>query len=79
MPSRRLANPPPLPTSPPKPSKSVRQLCAELFRDYEFGLGLIKNTTGQKEFILPVEAVNTPDKFLSDWVVASYRNRPQLA
>jgi ATP-dependent Clp protease ATP-binding subunit ClpX len=54
-------------------SVSVRDLCASKFKDYQFGLKLISQNTGQTEFKIDVEAVETPDKALSDWVVASYR------
>lgn len=53
--------------------KSVSDLCRELFRDYQFGLNLIKNNTDQTEFTIPLAALADPDKFLSDWVVSSYR------
>lgn len=53
--------------------KSVRDFCNELFKDYEFGLGLIRKNNAQTEFTLPAAAVEDPDKFLSDLVVASYR------
>jgi endopeptidase Clp ATP-binding regulatory subunit ClpX len=48
------------------------ELCAHLFKDYQFGLSLIHKNTGQKEFILGLDAVNEPDKFLSQLVVQSY-------
>lgn len=54
-------------------SRSVRDLCATLFKDYQFGLKLIAQNSGQREFVLDVAAVEAPDKVLSDWVVASYR------
>lgn len=53
----------------------VRDLCATKFKDYQFGLKLISQNTGQQEFTIDVPAVQEPDKTLSDWVVASYRNR----
>ena len=53
--------------------KSITDLCAELFRDYQFGLHLIQTNTGQTEFVIPGPALAAPDKFLSDWVVGSYR------
>ena len=53
--------------------KSVTEFCRELFKDYQFGLNLMKNNTGQTEFVIPKTALANPDKFLSDWVVASYR------
>src|SRR5204863_6084926 len=51
----------------------VRDLCATRFKDYQFGLKLISQNTDQQEFVIDVEAVDAPDKVLSDWVVASYR------
>ena len=54
-------------------NKSVTELCRELFKDYQFGLNLIRNNTSQAEFIIPRSALAAPDKFLSDWVVSSYR------
>lgn len=52
---------------------SVRDLCATKFKDYQFGLKLITQNTGLKEFTIGLEAVENPDKFLSDRVVQSYR------
>jgi len=52
--------------------KSVTDFCNETFKDYQFGLNLIKTNTGQTEFVIPVSALDNPDKFLSDWVVRSY-------
>ncbi len=51
---------------------TMTDLCAHLFKDYQFGLSLIKKNTGRKEFVLNAEAVDAPDKFLSDLVVQSY-------
>ena len=51
---------------------SMTDLCAHLFKDYQFGLNLIKKNTGRKEFVLNAEAVDAPDKFLSELVVQSY-------
>lgn len=50
----------------------MRELCAHLFKDYQFGLNLIRKNTGQKSFVLGREAVDAPDKFLSDLVVQSH-------
>ncbi|MGH7971947.1 MAG: AAA family ATPase [Limisphaerales bacterium] len=60
-------------------SQSVRELCAARFKDFHFGLKLIAQTSGQQEFVLDTDAVQTPDKVLSDWVVASYRGEPGKA
>jgi hypothetical protein len=51
----------------------IRDLCAAKFKDYQFGLKLIAQNTGQREFTIDADAVETPDKVLSDWVVNSYR------
>src|SRR5256885_7496296 len=51
---------------------TMTDLCAHLFKDYQFGLNLIKKNTGRKEFVLNAEAIDAPDKFLSDVVVQSY-------
>jgi ATP-dependent Clp protease ATP-binding subunit ClpX len=58
-------------------NKSVTEFCRELFKDYQFGLNLIKNNAGQTEFFIPKSALADPDKFLSDWVVSSYHKNPQ--
>src|SRR6266568_1838056 len=50
----------------------MSDLCAHLFKDYQFGLSLIKKNTGQTRFVLNAEAVDAPDKFLSELVVRSY-------
>jgi endopeptidase Clp ATP-binding regulatory subunit ClpX len=53
--------------------RPVRDLCAEKFKDYQFGLKLIAQNSGQQEFVLDEEAVRAPDRTISEWVVASYR------
>src|SRR6266853_1856216 len=54
-------------------SKPVRDMCAERFKDFQFGLKLIAQNTGQKEFAIDLDSVESPDRILSEWVVASYR------
>jgi ATP-dependent Clp protease ATP-binding subunit ClpX len=51
---------------------TMNDLCAHLFKDYQFGLSLIKKNTGQMRFDLNAAAIDAPDKFLSDLVVQSY-------
>jgi endopeptidase Clp ATP-binding regulatory subunit ClpX len=51
---------------------TMSDLCAHLFKDYQFGLNLIKKNTGQTKFVINAEAVDAPDKFLSELVVQSY-------
>src|SRR5216117_2033505 len=55
-------------------ARPIRDLCAERFKDFQFGLKLIAQNTGQKEFAIDLESVESPDKILSEWVVASYRS-----
>ncbi len=54
-------------------STPMRDLCDHLFKDYQFGLGLIRRNSGRAEFRIPREAIDAPDRVLSQWVVASYR------
>ncbi len=51
---------------------TMSDLCAHLFKDYQFGLNLIKKNTGQTKFVINAGAVDAPDKFLSELVVQSY-------
>jgi len=51
----------------------MRELCSELFKDYEFGLRLIQRPAGEEPLVLTRGAVDSPDKFLSDLVVCAYR------
>lgn len=60
-------------------SLPLRELCAEKFKDFQFGLRLIAQNTGQQEFTLSHDSVVSPDKVLSDWVVASYRSAESKA
>jgi len=53
--------------------KTVRDLCAEKFKDFQFGLKLVSQNTQRTEFEITREVVEAPDKAISDWVVASYR------
>ena len=53
--------------------RPVRDVCDELFKDYEFGLKLIGKNSGRDEFVLTRIAVENPERFISEMVVASYR------
>jgi ATP-dependent Clp protease ATP-binding subunit ClpX len=53
---------------------AVRDICSDVFKDFQFGLKLVSQNTGQSEFVVDEDAVDAPDRILSDWVVASYRN-----
>ncbi len=56
---------------------SALQLCNRLFRDYQFGLKLIQKNRGTQVFELGADAVEDPDKFLSEMVVQSYSHEPK--
>ncbi len=51
---------------------TMPELCAHLFKDYQFGLSLVQKNRGQNRFVLPVRAIDAPDKFLSELVVESH-------
>ena len=59
--------------------KTVRDLCAEKFKDFQFGLKLVAQNTAQTEFTIDRTVVEAPDKALSEWVVASYRQGQSAA
>ncbi|NJN82866.1 MAG: hypothetical protein HC802_11705 [Caldilineaceae bacterium] len=54
-------------------------MCADLFRDFQFGLKLIQQNTGRNTFEIGPEAVQNPNKYLSDLVVASYGATTKVA
>src|SRR5437773_1917165 len=51
---------------------NMNDLCAHLFKDYQFGLSLVKKNTGRTKFVLGAEAVDAPDRCLSELVMQSY-------
>src|ERR1700730_18571766 len=51
---------------------NMNDLCAHLFKDYQFGLSLVKKNIGRTKFVLGAEAVDAPDRCLSELVVQSY-------
>jgi endopeptidase Clp ATP-binding regulatory subunit ClpX len=52
--------------------KTVRALCDEKFRDYEFGLKLINKNTGQQQFLIERATVEKSVEEISRWVRESY-------
>ncbi len=52
---------------------SIPALCSRLFKDFAFGLQLISRNTGQMRYQLNQAAVESPERYLSDLVVNSYR------
>ena len=62
-----------------KENRSVRAVCEKKFSDYEHGLGIISQRTGNKEFVIEKKTIDDPDKELSRWVVESFgsKNSPE--
>ncbi len=53
--------------------KTIRAMCEERFRDFEYGLKLINRNTGRDSFTISPKVVKAPDKELSRWIVESHR------
>jgi len=51
----------------------VRDYCGIKFKDFQFGLKLISQNSGQKEFEIDDKVAAAPNTVLSDWVVKSYQ------
>jgi hypothetical protein len=47
-------------------------LCARMLKDYEHGLKLIRDRTGQREFVITREAVDHPEVFLNRMICEIY-------
>lgn len=54
--------------------KSLSTICEEIFRDFNHGLAIVARNSGSSNFEITPEAVENPDKFLSDLVVKSFKN-----
>ncbi|MCZ6677950.1 MAG: AAA family ATPase [Candidatus Poribacteria bacterium] len=55
--------------------KTPQDICDELLQRYQHGLNLIKQNTGQAEFILTREVVEEPDAVLERWIRESYSKK----
>jgi endopeptidase Clp ATP-binding regulatory subunit ClpX len=53
---------------------NVAEYCHNLFKDYPYGLKLLRDRNTSLSFTVPVSALDDPDKFLSDRVVEFYRH-----
>jgi ATP-dependent protease Clp ATPase subunit len=56
-----------------KVGTNVSDYCNNLFKDYPYGLKLLRDRNSNLSFAVPVSALDDPDKFLSDRVVEFYR------
>jgi ATP-dependent Clp protease ATP-binding subunit ClpX len=52
---------------------NVTDFCNNLFKDYPYGLKLLRDRDTNLKFKVPVSAIENPDKFLSERVVEFYR------
>src|ERR1700730_11358956 len=52
---------------------NVTEFCNNLFKDYPYGLKLLRDRDANLKFTVPVSALDDPDKFLSERVVEFYR------
>ncbi len=52
--------------------KTIRALCEERFKDFEFGLKLVSERGGGPRFTITAETVADPDRELSRWVLENY-------
>ena len=52
--------------------KTVRALCDQKFKDFQYGLKLVHKNTGQNRFEIGPDAAADPDAELSQWVLKSY-------
>jgi ATP-dependent Clp protease ATP-binding subunit ClpX len=52
---------------------SPQFLCEQIFRNYEHGLRMIEEKTGQKRFLLDKEAILDSEKFLNHLIQESFR------
>lgn len=59
--------------------KTIRALCEEKFKDFQHGLQIISRNTGRNEFTINRAAAEAPDKELSQWVVASFKEGESTA
>ena len=58
---------------PRESGSNVTDFCNNLFKDYPYGLKLLRDRDTNLKFHVPVLAIDNPDKFLSERVVEFYR------
>ena len=52
--------------------RTIRALCEDKFRDYQYGMKLVAAKTGNRTFVVTAEAVRNPERELSRWVMENY-------
>ncbi len=56
---------------------TIRALCEKKFKDFQHGLKIISRNTGTETFTIDKQTAIDPDKELSTWVVASFREKEE--
>ncbi|MBV9488914.1 MAG: AAA family ATPase [Verrucomicrobia bacterium] len=54
-------------------NRDAVEYCENLFRDYPYGLKLLRDHSADNAFVVPLSALDDPDRYLSDRVVEFYR------
>ncbi len=57
--------------------KTIRAICEDRLKDFQHGLQIISRNTGKIHFIVDKDTVLNPDKRLSEWVVASFKEKAE--
>lgn len=57
----------------------IVKICEKILADYEYGLNLIKRSTGKAEFEITKEVVQDPNGTLDKWVKKYYTHQPENA
>lgn len=57
--------------------KTIRAICEERFKDFQHGLQIISRNTNKKHFIIDEITARNPEARLSDWVVASFKEKTE--
>lgn len=52
--------------------RSVAAVCGEKFKDFQYGLKLISNNTGETRFLIAEDLLQDPEARLSQWVAESF-------
>ena len=47
--------------------------CADLFKDYEHGLNLLRQTSGKKQFLIDEQGIRSPEETVERWIRETYR------
>ncbi len=53
-------------------SEEALIVCRKIFQNYHHGLKLVMERSGGKEFVIPREAVQNPERFLNDMIQKTY-------